>query len=106
VRKGSGAHWIGDRKQSTVWEIALDKNTIGGHSTQKPVECMERPIRNHDSEYVYDPFVGSGTTVIAAERAGRSCLAIELNPQYCDIVIERYRLWCEANNVEQTIKKL
>jgi DNA modification methylase len=106
VRKGKSAHWIGDRKQSTVWEIALDKNVAGGHSTQKPVECMERPMRNHDSDYVYDPFVGSGTSIIAAERAGRTCLAIELNPQYCDIVIERYRLWCEANGVERKIEKI
>ena len=106
VRKGCTAHWIGDRKQNTVWEIALDKNTVGGHATQKPVECMERPMRNHGSEYVYDPFIGNGTSIIAAERAGRSCLAIELNPQYCDIVIERYRRWDEANGTGRTIEKL
>ena len=82
VRKGATAKWVGDRKQSTVWDITWDPNVgmeMGGHSTQKPVECMERPIRNHEGD-VYDPFVGSGTTIIAAERQQRACYAIEIEP--------------------------
>jgi DNA modification methylase len=80
--RGTGA-WSGDRKQTTVWEIAnasafrgeKDDSTTG-HGTQKPVECMQRPIENNSSlgQAVYDPFCGSGTTVIAAERTGRVCL--------------------------------
>ena len=62
--------WHGDRKQTTVREINLDKNVEGGHSTQKPVECMARPIRNHAGD-VYDPFLGSGTTMVAAEQLVR-----------------------------------
>lgn len=90
VRKGKTAHWQGDHTQSTVWEVSLDRNVEGGHSTQKPVEVMERPIRNHDSKYVYDPFVGTGTTIIAAERQLRSCLAIDIDPQWVDVSVKRW----------------
>jgi DNA modification methylase len=89
VRKGATAHWIGDRTQSTLWEIALDPNVAGGHSTQKPVECMARPLRNHKGD-VYDPFLGSGTTLIAAEQLGRRCYAIEIEPKYVDVAIARW----------------
>ena len=89
VRKGASAHWQGDRKQSTVWDIAKPQKSETGHSTQKPVECMERPIRNHEGD-VYDPFVGSGTTIIAAERQGRACWAMELEPGYVDTSVKRW----------------
>lgn len=89
VRKGKTAGWIGDRKQSTVWEIALDKNVEGGHSTQKPVECMARPMRNHTGD-VYEPFSGSGTTIMAAENVGRKCFAIEISPAYVDVAVKRW----------------
>ncbi len=93
VRSGGSAHWSGDRSQSTLWKIdtdALDART--DHSTQKPVECMERPIRNHGGagDAVYDPFVGSGTTLIAAERQQRVCYAIELMPAYVQMAIDRW----------------
>jgi DNA modification methylase len=81
VKKGRKSYWIGDNNASTKWEIALDKNIEGGHSTQKPLECMARPIRNHQGD-VYDPFVGSGTTVIACERLSRRCYAIDIDPAY------------------------
>ena len=94
IRKGRQAAWIGPANASTVWDISLDKNVSpdapdGGHSTQKPLECMERPISYHDGD-VYDPFVGSGTTIIAAERLGRRCYAMEIEPRYCDVVIQRW----------------
>jgi len=94
VRKGRQAGWIGPANASTVWDITLDKNVSpdapdGGHSTQKPLECMERPMSYHDGD-VYDPFVGSGTTIIAAERLGRRCYAMEIEPRYCDVAIKRW----------------
>ena len=92
MRKGATAKWIGDRSQSTVWDISWDKNVEGGHSTQKPVECMERPIRNHEGD-VYDPFVGSGTTIIAAERQSRTCYAMELEPRYVDAAVARWEAY-------------
>jgi DNA modification methylase len=51
---------------------------------------MARPIRNHESEYVYDPFLGSGTTIIACEQLNRKCRAIEISPQYCDVAVKRW----------------
>ena len=94
VRKKQGAtgHWQGDRKQSTVWNIDKPVKSETGHSTQKPVECMKRPIENNSSpgQAVYEPFSGSGTTIIAAEMTGRCCYAIELSPEYVDIAVTRW----------------
>jgi DNA modification methylase len=97
--KGTGK-WDGDRKQTTVWDFASplhimsgSKETKTSHPTQKPVECMKRPIENNSSpgQAVYEPFSGSGTTIIAAETTGRCCHAIELNPAYVDVAIERWQ---------------
>lgn len=92
VRKGETAEWCGDRSQTTLWEIPqLDDIDQKTHGTQKPTECMERPIRNHSGD-VYDPFVGSGTTIIAAERQGRRCFAIEIEPSYAAVSIQRWEV--------------
>ena len=89
--RGTG-HWQGDRTQSTLWQIDKAQKNETGHSTQKPVECMRRPIENNSSpgQAVYDPFVGSGTTIIAAEMTGRTCHAIEISPTYCDVAVQRW----------------
>jgi DNA modification methylase len=94
VRKTGKGHWAGDRKQTTLWQIAnkdQDEKTV--HGTQKPVECMRRPILNNSSpsQAVYEPFMGSGTTLIAAETTGRVCLGIELNPAYVDVAVQRWQ---------------
>lgn len=91
--KGKG-HWAGDRKQTTLWQIAnKDQDATTVHGTQKPVECMRRPILNNSSpgQAVYEPFMGSGTTLIAAETTGRICYGVELNPVYVDVAIERWQ---------------
>lgn len=90
VRKGAKARRTDDRTQTTLWEINLDANVSGGHSTQKPLECMARPMRNHDIREVYDPFLGSGTSLIAAEQLGRRCFAMEIDPGYCDVAVARW----------------
>lgn len=91
VRKGHTAKWNGDRKQSTIWDISnvIENHTV--HGTQKPVECMERPIRNHGDkdDDVYDPFTGSGTTLVAAERQGRRCYGMEIEPKYVAVTLQR-----------------
>lgn len=99
VRKGRTGHYNGDRTQSTLWQIDKPQKSETGHSTQKPVECMERPIRNNSKQgdLVYEPFSGSGTTIIACERTGRKCRAIELNPAYVAIAIQR---WADATGKE------
>jgi len=91
--KGKG-HWAGDRKQTTLWHISgKDQDAATVHGTQKPVECMRRPILNNSSpgQAVFEPFMGSGTTLIAAETTGRVCFGIELNPAYVDVAIERWQ---------------
>ena len=100
VREGKTSHWQGDRTQTTVWEIA-NNNPFGnrqreqswGHGTQKPVECMRRPIANNSrpGQAIYDPFLGSGTSLIAAEMTGRVCYGVELNPGYVDVVVRRWQ---------------
>ena len=93
VRAGSTGSWAGDRKQSTLWQIKAREDGGVGHGTQKPVECMRRPIENNSSpgQAIYEPFSGSGTTLIAAEMTGRTCHAIELNPAYVDVAIKRWQ---------------
>ncbi|QPC83768.1 DNA modification methylase [Phototrophicus methaneseepsis] len=90
VRKGSTANWAGDRTQKTVWAIDGDADAPGNHGTQKPVECMARAIRNHEG-HVYDPFGGSGTTMLACEQLGRLCRMMEIEPKYCAVILERMR---------------
>jgi DNA modification methylase len=92
VKDGSPAAWRGGRKQSTVWFIEHIKSDTG-HGTQKPVECMRRPIENNSApgQEVYEPFSGSGTTIIACEMTGRSARAIELNPAYVDVAVKRWQ---------------
>lgn len=93
VRKGKTGHWNGDRSQSTVWNIPARDDDGVGHGTQKPVECMRRPILNNSKpgDAVYEPFSGSGTTIIAAETTGRRAFAVELNPAYVDIAVKRWQ---------------
>ena len=71
------------------------------HGTQKPVECMRRPILNNSAkgELIYEPFAGSGSTVIAAETTGRVCLAIEIDPRYCDVAVERWQRFSSGRAV-------
>ena len=89
VRKGENAGWVGDRTQTTLWNIDKPRKSETGHSTQKPIECMETPLKNHEGD-VYDPFLGSGTTLIAAENTGRKCYGMELDPKYCDVIVKRW----------------
>lgn len=87
-------NWTGDRKQTTLWTIASGgQDTKTTHGTQKPVECMRRPMLNNSSpgQAVYEPFLGSGSTLIAAETTGRVCLAMELEPRYVDVAVRRWQ---------------
>lgn len=112
VRNGSKHNWQGKRDQSTLWEIKnnnpfgnSDKEETWGHSTQKPVECMLRPILNNTKkgDCVYDPFGGSGTTLIASEKSKRKCLMMEIEPSYCDLIVRRYVAFCKENNLDCSV---
>jgi len=75
---------------TTVWDIPGGQEDMETtHSTQKALECMARPIRNHKFKVVYEPFLGSGTTLIASENLGVQCLALEITPEYCSVALER-----------------
>lgn len=101
VREGKSSRWNGDRTQSTLWQAA-NLNPFGGssdeaatgHGTQKPVELMRRPILNNSirGDVVYDPFLGSGTTLIAAQLTERICYGLEIDPRYVDVIIRRWQL--------------
>ena len=103
VREGKTGHWASDRKQVTVWQIDKPRKSETGHGTQKPVECMKRPIENNSSpgQAVYEPFSGSGTTIIAGEITGRSIHAIELDPAYVDVAVKR---WQEFTGKQATLE--
>jgi DNA modification methylase len=107
VRKGGTGHWAGDRKQTTLWKIDKPQKSETGHSTQKPVECMKRPIENNSSpgQAVYEPFSGSGTTIIAGEMTGRCIHAIELNPSYVDVAVTRWQEFTGKQAIHESTGK-
>jgi hypothetical protein len=99
-RPGVPNLFIGERDQSTIWRAPSPKRIGGGskehkedHPTQKPVLLSEIPIRNHlrPGEAVYEPFSGSGTTLMAAETLGRRCYAMEIDPKYVQVALERWQ---------------
>ena len=102
VRKGASASWQGGRKQTTVWTDASpiagfgggsDEDTATAHPTQKPLSLYTTAILNHTQpgDVIYDPFGGSGTALIAAQKHGRRCLMVELDPAWCDVIRDRYQ---------------
>jgi DNA modification methylase len=94
VREGIKSHWTGDRKSTTLWDIDFSgQDAETTHGTQKPVECMRRPILNNSEpgDLVYEPFSGSGTTIIAAQSVKRICYAAELSPEYVDMAVRRWQ---------------
>lgn len=104
ARKPGSGPWLGGRDQSTIWAApspkmpqaaAGEEDDAYDHPTQKPVELYARPIRNHTQpgDRIYDPFVGSGTAIIAAELTGRRALAIDIDPAFCDVVRARYAIY-------------
>jgi DNA modification methylase len=109
VRKaGASVRFLGERNQATIWRAPSPKMTRSSgsdvavdHPTQKPVTLFEIPIANHlaGSDSLYDPFAGSGTAIIAAERLGRRAYGMEIDPRYVQVAIERW----QANTGEKAI---
>lgn len=101
--EGQQRHWCGDRDQSDVWQIKKPaKNDL--HPTMKPVELVERAIRNSSlpGQVVLDPFGGSGTTLIAAEKSGRLACLIELDPRYVDVIVRRWQDWTGQQAIRES----
>lgn len=100
VRKGSTARWRGGNSQTTLWEAASPKQISGGskeqkfdHPTQKPIVLYDRAISNHTvaRDAVYEPFSGSGTAIVACEQLARTCIAMELDPRFIDVAVQRWQ---------------
>ena len=90
--KVGGKHqWYSDRKQTTIWEYDRPKSSKE-HPTMKPVALMAYPIQNScmSNCIVLDPFLGSGSTLIACEETGRICYGVELDEKFCDVIVKRY----------------
>lgn len=100
VRKtGAKAPFRGTRDQATIWRVPSPKMIMGGsteakqdHPAQKPLVLFETPIRNHlrAGDALYDPFLGSGTALVAAERTGTRCYALEIDPVYVEVALRRW----------------
>lgn len=108
VRAGANHNWLGDRKQKTVWDVAnvmFEKDGGGktAHPTQKPVELYSISIKNHTNpgEYIYEPFGGSGTSIIAAEKNSRRSLTMELDPIYCAVILDRWQKYTNRKAIRE-----
>jgi len=99
-RGGSPEFWFGDRKCSDVWQFPRDRDRK--HPTQKPAALFMRAIRNScpPGGLVFDPFLGSGTALVAAEELGRVCYGMELDPHYVDVTVQR---WAEQTGRKPTL---
>jgi len=116
VRRGRPSRWQGDRTQATLWPVPnlnpmggtrAGENVVTSHSSQKPVLLFEIPITNHTiaGDAVYDPFVGSGTAIIAAEKLGRACYAMEIDPQYVQAAVTRWEAFTGVKAVRQGVTR-
>lgn len=108
VRRGSRSNWLGDKSQTTVWDAASPTHIMSGskeektqHPTHKPIVLYETPIANHTNrgDGLYEPFGGSGTAFIAAEKMDRICFGMEIDPKYCDIIISRWEKFTGQNAI-------
>ncbi|WP_256329433.1 DNA methyltransferase [Nitrosomonas sp. Nm33] len=98
-----GLFWCGARDQGDVWHINKPiKNDL--HPTMKPVELVERAILNSSKsrDIVLDPFGGSGTTLIAAEKSGRQARLMELDPKYVDVIVRRWQEWTGKQAIRES----
>ena len=104
-KKGDQPEHDGVHEHDSVWEVDFDgkaRSTGAEHPTSKPTELFERPIRKHTKpgDIVYEPFSGSGSQLIAAERTGRHCRAMEISPPFVDVAIRR---WEKATGRQATL---
>lgn len=101
-KEGAGHYFIDDRTQDTVWEVPRPKRSEE-HPTMKPVALFARAIGNSTraGQLVYEPFSGSGTTLVACEQLGRRCRAMEIDPRYVDAAVLR---WQALTGMEATLE--
>jgi DNA modification methylase len=102
--KGENHRWYGDRDKRTTWEVKKIANSTYLHPAQKPTELYERPIEHHTTgdDIIFEPFTGSGTQFIAAERLGRICYGMEIDPVYCDVTLSRWAAYTGDDPVRES----
>ena len=106
--KADGSHqWYGPTNESTLWEIKRDPTKTYVHPTQKPLALAHRAIYNSSmrDELVLDLFLGSGSTLIAAESLGRKCYGLEIDPRYCDAIVRRYIAFVGKDRISDEIRQ-
>lgn len=106
-KSGTKHRWYGPANESTLWQIHRDRTQLYCHPTQKPLELAERAVRNSSKrgDIVFDPFLGSGTTLMAAARLGRRCFGLEIEPKHCDSIVRRYMALVGPNSVSSDLRK-
>ncbi len=105
-KENNGAHcWYGPTNESTLWQIKRDHTANYNHPTQKPVALAHRAIKNSSKrgDIVLDMFLGSGTTLIAAQGLNRTCFGVEIDPYYCDAIVRRYIATVGKDNVSEEL---
>ena len=104
--KGAAHYWAGKPGENNLWEVHRDPTKNYIHPTQKPVQLPARAIQNSSKrdDIVLDTFLGSGSTLIAAESLGRRCYGVELDPKYCDAVVKRFINFVGVDKVSQELK--
>ncbi|MBP7056337.1 MAG: DNA modification methylase [Candidatus Omnitrophica bacterium] len=105
-RQGQGSHrWYGSTKESNVWQVNRDSINSLIHQNQKPIELAQRAIKNSSmrGEIVLDTFLGSGSTLIAAESLSRRCYGVEISPVFCDGIIRRYISYAGKEKVSKEL---
>ena len=105
--EGAKHFWAGDPGENNVWEVKRDATKSYIHPTQKPVELAQRAIRNSSQrgDLIFDAFLGSGSTLIAAESLGRRCYGCEIDPKYVDAIVRRYIAYVGKEKVSEDIRK-
>ncbi len=106
-KEDNGAHkWYGPTNESTLWQVKRESTSKYKHPTQKPVALAHRAIKNSSKrgDVVIDMFLGSGTTLIAAEGLKRVCYGMEMDPNYCDVIVKRYIKFVGEENVSEEIR--
>ncbi len=89
-KEGKSINWYGATDEKTVWEFPKDKQNEF-HLTQKPIEVVEKALKNSSkkNDYIYDCFLGGGSTMVASHQLNRKCYGMELDPKYCQVIIDR-----------------
>ena len=89
-KEGESIKWYGPTDEKTVWEFPKDKQN-NFHLTQKPISVVERALKNSSKskDLIYDCFLGGGSTMVAAHQLNRKCYGMELDPKYCQVIIDR-----------------